>query len=122
MSPLERLNFFFDAVNRKDADAVMSCYEKDAVLSLAPVGGSVSGTDQVREALAGFLTMELSLTDARELLSTDGQLAITSLNWTATGSDPDGQPLTLTGKSSEVWRRQPDGEWLMAIDSPWWAG
>ncbi len=122
MSPLDRLNFFFDAVNRKDADAVISCYEKEAVLSLAPAGGTATGADQIREALAGFLTMQLSLADGRELLSADGQLALTALNWTATGVDPEGNPINLSGKSTEVWRRQADGEWLLAIDSPWWAG
>lgn len=120
MDPMERVVFFFDAINRKDADAVISCYEPEAVLSLDPHGGTVSGADKIREALAGFLTMEMSLADKRELRSADGQLALTRLTWTATGVGPDGEPITMSGKSTEVLRRQPDGKWLVAIDSPWW--
>ncbi|MDE8671089.1 DUF4440 domain-containing protein [Pseudarthrobacter sp. H3Y2-7] len=121
MSPLERLLFFFDAINRKDADALIACYEPDAILTLAPAGGTSTGADQIREALAGFLTYQMSFADERELRSADEQLAITTLNWKATGSDPDGEPITMSGKSTELFRRQADGEWLMVIDSPWWA-
>lgn len=121
MNPSERIAFFFDAVNRKDVDAAMSCYEPEAVLSLVPSGGTVSGLDQIREALAGFFTFEMSFSDVRELCSFDGKVALTALNWTAAGTGPDGEAITMSGQSTEVMRRQADGEWLLAIDSPWWA-
>ena len=34
---------------------------------------------------------------------------------------PDGKPATMSGKSVEVVRRQPDGRWLFAIDFPFGA-
>jgi ketosteroid isomerase-like protein len=122
MEPMDRVRSFFDAVNRKDAEAALACYEPDAVLSLAPNGGAATGTDEIREALAAFLTMRMSLAGDRELRSPDGQLALTTLTWTAEGADPDGNPVTLSGRSTEVLRRQPDGDWLMVLDSPWWIG
>lgn len=30
----------------------------------------------------------------------------------------DGKPLSMSGKTSEVLRRQPDGRWLYIIDHP----
>lgn len=120
MGPLDRVRFFFDAVNRRDEEAALSCFEANAVLSLAPNGGASEGTEAIREALAGFMTMTMKLNDARELRTPDGQLALTSLDWEATGPGPDGSPATLSGKSTEVFRLQPDGEWRMVIDSPWW--
>ncbi|TYQ09706.1 UNVERIFIED_ORG: ketosteroid isomerase-like protein [Gordonia westfalica J30] len=122
MEPMERVQYFFDAVNRKDADAALSCYEATAVLDLGPDGGTATGTDEVRDALAAFLTMEMELAGERELRSADGQLALTSLEWKASGADGEGNPITLTGKSTEVLRRQADGDWLMVLDSPWWIG
>ena len=122
MQPMERVAFFFDAVNRKDAAAAISCYEPEAALSLAPSGGVAEGTAAIEEALAGFLTMSMTLGGQRELRSPDGQLALTSLDWTAAGADAEGNPTTLSGRSTEVLRRQPDGDWLMVLDSPWWIG
>jgi ketosteroid isomerase-like protein len=121
MSPLERLRHFFESINRNDGDALLASYEPDAVLSLAPNGGIATGTDQLREALAAFLPFEMSFTDERELISADGQLALTSLRWKAAGTGPDGEPVTMEGTSTEVFRRQADGEWLLVLDSPWWA-
>jgi len=121
MSPLERLRYFFESINRNDGDAVLGCYEPDAVLSLAPSGGTATGTDELREALAAFLPFEMSFSDERELRSADGQLAITTLTWEASGTGPEGEPIVMGGRSTEVFRRQPDGEWLLVLDSPWWA-
>lgn len=120
MEPMERIRFFFESVNRKDGEAALSCYESNAVFSLAPNGGAEEGHPAIKEALVGFLAMKMTLGDTKEVRSPDGQIALTSLNWKAEGSDADGNPMTMTGQSTEVLRRQPDGDWLMVIDSPWW--
>lgn len=119
-SPLEQLAFFFDAINRKDLDAVMSCYEPTAVLSQRPAAGNASGAAQIREAVAGFLAFHMEALETRELIDSAGGIALTGVTWKATGHGPDGKPLELSGKSTEVFRRQPSGEWKLAIDSPWW--
>lgn len=120
MEPMERIKYFFDSVNKKDGEAALSCFEPNAVLSLAPNGEAALGHSEIEEALVGFLAMTMTLGDTKEVRSPDGQIALTSLNWSAEGSDDDGNPITMTGQSTEVLRRQPDGNWLMVIDSPWW--
>jgi ketosteroid isomerase-like protein len=35
-----------------------------------------------------------------------------------TGTDPDGNDVSMTGLTSDVVRRQPDGNWLFVIDNP----
>ncbi len=50
---------------------------------------------------------------------TTGDLAMSLVKWTLNGTGPDGKPLTMTGTSSDVARRQPDGTWRMVIDNPW---
>jgi ketosteroid isomerase-like protein len=52
------------------------------------------------------------------VLSGDGSLALTGLKWSATGTDPEGKPVALSGNSTEVVRRQSDGTWLFVIDNP----
>jgi ketosteroid isomerase-like protein len=56
------------------------------------------------------------------LQNADGDLALTGGRWKMTGTDPDGNPVTLSGNSCEVVRRQADRAWRFAIDNPWGAG
>jgi ketosteroid isomerase-like protein len=43
---------------------------------------------------------------------------MTSLRWQLTATGPDGSPISMTGHSAEVARRQPDGSWRFVIDNP----
>jgi ketosteroid isomerase-like protein len=46
-------------------------------------------------------------------------IALISANWKLKGTGPDGKPVEMTGTSVEVARKQADGSWLFAIDTPW---
>jgi ketosteroid isomerase-like protein len=49
-----------------------------------------------------------------------GDVAVVYSTWTLKGgSDPDGNAIELAGQTTDVVRRQADGTWLFAIDSPW---
>jgi ketosteroid isomerase-like protein len=53
----------------------------------------------------------------------NGDLAVAYGEWTLTGgADPDGNPVDLEGRSTDVMRRQSDGSWLDAIDDPYSLG
>jgi ketosteroid isomerase-like protein len=51
------------------------------------------------------------------LVSGDGTLALTNAQWSMTGTLPNGESFSQSGKSVEVVRRQPDGSWLFVFDS-----
>jgi ketosteroid isomerase-like protein len=69
--------------------------------------------------MKGFIAIKPKFTvKARSVLSGDGSLALTGLKWSATGTDPEGKPVTMSGNSTEVVRRQSDGTWLFVIDNP----
>ena len=52
-----------------------------------------------------------------------GDLAVLYGEWSLTGGlDPDGNPVDLEGRSTDVMRRQSDGWWLDAIDDPYSLG
>ena len=41
-------------------------------------------------------------------------------DWSLTGgTDPDGNPVNMEGRSTEIMRRQSDGSWLDVIDDPY---
>ncbi len=52
-----------------------------------------------------------------------GGLAVVYGEWSLTGgTDPDGNPVNLEGRSTEAMRRQPDGSWLDVVDDPFSRG
>ena len=50
----------------------------------------------------------------------NGDLALVYGDWSLTGgTDPDGNPVNMEGRSTEIMRRQSDGSWLDVIDDPY---
>ena len=41
--------------------------------------------------------------------------------WILRGTQPNGTPITMSGQSADVLRRQQDGTWRVLIDDPWGA-
>ena len=117
-TPQALLDAFFHAFNTGDLDATLALYEPNAALVAEP-GKTVQGTAALREALGAFLGMKPKLTPDKSELITAGDLALSLVKWTLNGTGPDGKPLTMTGTSSDVARRQPDGTWRLVIDNPW---
>jgi len=109
-----------EAITSGDMDGALSLYEPGATFAM-PAGfgeGSVTGIDDLREALGGFLAMspELRINPEKKLVS--GELAMVMGNWTLKGRDPDGNDVDASGRYVDVMRRQPDGSWLFVIDNP----
>ena len=117
-TPQELLEAFFRTFNAGDLDATLALYEPNAMLVAEP-GKTVQGMAALREALSAFLAMMPKLTPDKSEMLTTGDLALSLVKWTLNGTGPDGKPLTMTGTSSDVARRQPDGTWRLVIDNPW---
>jgi len=47
--------------------------------------------------------------------------ALVVADWTLDANNADGSPLHLAGQTADVVRRQSNGHWLFAIDSPFGA-
>ena len=116
-NPEEMHREFEERFNAGDIDGLMTLYEPNAVLEPAP-GKVAAGTAAVRQALEGFLSFKgrVEVVSHRTVKTDD--LAVTHGTWSLTGTGPDGKPVTLGGKTTEVLRRQPDGSWLYVIDLP----
>jgi ketosteroid isomerase-like protein len=110
-----------ETMNRGDLEAAVALYEPSAVLVQDPSGEVINGHAAIREFIRAGLALGLRMTRQTTVIQ-NGDLALTGGRWKATGTDADGRPVALSGNSREVVRRQPDGTWLFAIDSPWGAG
>ncbi len=117
-SPEEMPKVFMDAFNSQDLDALMALYEPDAVFVPQP-GQPVSGTAAVREAMTGFFAINPRIEGQIKHMFQAGDIALALLSWTISGTGPDGSPMQFSDTSADVFHRQSDGTWLVAVDNPW---
>lgn len=116
-SPLDAVTQFVNALNQGDPETALSLYELGAFLVVQP-GVVATGTSALRAALAGFAALKPTLTtEAYKILEAD-DLALYCSRWTMHGTDPAGNPVHMNGRSSDVLRRQSDGNWRIALDNP----
>jgi ketosteroid isomerase-like protein len=101
---------FEAAFNARNLDSLLDLYEDEAV---------VVGHAAIREALTGFLGLNGPITMTTRTIIPTGDLAMLHAEWVVNGTGPDGAPLTLAARSSEVVRRQADGSWRYIIDNPY---
>lgn len=117
-NPQELDRLFAEALNAGDIDSLVALYEPQAALTPEP-GKVVVGASAIREALSGFLAGKPRIALTTKVLAQTGDIALATARWELAGPGPDGKPVTMSGHSAEVCRRQPDGNWLFVIDTPW---
>jgi uncharacterized protein (TIGR02246 family) len=116
--PEECDTLLIEAMNRGDLEAALALYEPNASF-VQDSGQVVVGRAAIREVMQGFLALKPQFTiEVKAVQSGDGDLALTRAKWSLSGTGPDGKPMTMSGNSTEVVRRQPDGTWLFVIDNP----
>lgn len=119
-NPVDTVTQLVKAVNQGDLEAAVACYEADATLIVQP-GQEATGKKAIREAFAGFIAMKVTITTETHKTIQAGDIVLFISKWTATGTAPDGAPMKMGGMSSDVLRRQSNGQWLIAIDNPFGA-
>lgn len=116
--PKEVVSQLIEALNKGNLEAALGLYEPEAVMVAAP-GTLASGKEALRKALAGFIALRPTIRSVTQTVIEAGGLAQYCSEWTLAGTDPAGKPVTMTGKSSDVLRKQPDGTWKIVVDNPW---
>ena len=101
-----------------DLDGAVALYEPDAVFLPDPAT-SVTGTEAIREALAGFFALQPTLTGDVQRVVEAGDTALVVNAWTLRGTLPDGTAVEQEGRSADILRRRPDGTWGLLVDDPW---
>jgi len=111
---------FASAFNSGDLDAVIKLYEPDAALVPQP-GQVTKGLSANRQALQQFMALRGRIDIKTVYVIRAGDLALLRGEWRLIGTGPDGKPVEMNGKNVEVACRQPNGDWLFAIDHPYGA-
>ncbi|MCC6847432.1 MAG: SgcJ/EcaC family oxidoreductase [Deltaproteobacteria bacterium] len=109
---------FGERVNAGDLDGLVALYEPDATL-VTQDAGTLQGHAAIREYLSGLTAMKATIDmGALRVVPAGRDLAVVHHDWRATLTTPDGRQTPLTGKATEIVRRQSDGRWLFALDDP----
>jgi len=116
-APTSTVNQLIEAINHGDLDAAVALYEEDGLLVVQP-GKIARGSEELRHALKGFITMKANLRSEAEQVIEYGDLALYLSRWNLSGTDPSGKAVTMGGQSTDILRRQRDGRWLIAVDNP----
>ena len=117
---ISAINAAFDqAFNAKNAAAIASLYDANAVVMPAPAGDSVIGRTAIESFFSGLITAgvidhQLTLTEA----VADGNLAYQRGKWAGAMLDANGARQTFGGNVQLVYRLQADGNWL-AVTHIW---
>jgi uncharacterized protein (TIGR02246 family) len=118
-APEELGVLLIELFNAGDLDGIVALYEPEALL-VQDSGQVVIGRAQIRDVYERSLAVgagaQLAMTPGQVLAGPD--VALVSNHWHITGTNADGSPMSMSGSSAEVLRRQPDGSWLYAIDNP----
>jgi uncharacterized protein (TIGR02246 family) len=115
--PEEVDQLFVQAFYAGDLEALVALYEPDASL-VQQSGQVVTGREAIRGALQGLLTLCGEFRFELKSVAGTGELALVRSDWSLVGTAPGGCLVNLSGRASEVVRRQPDGTWLYVIDNP----
>ena len=116
-TPEEVDRLFGEYVNAGNAEGLVALYERGA--TLLTDAGPATGHAAIREWLTGFLTMKPRIEmNVEKVVEGGGDVAAVYNNWKLAATGPDGAAIELSGKATEIVRRQADGTWLFVIDDP----
>jgi len=109
---------FGERVNAGDLEGVVALYEPTATL-VRQDRTTATGTAAIRQELGGLMALKPQITMNVSRIVADGDgVAVMHDEWHLSGTGPDGKPVMLSGRASEVVRRQDDGTWRFVVDDP----
>lgn len=116
-TPVDTVTQFVNAMNQGDLATALRFYEPAACFVVQP-GIIVNGQAAIGEALGNLLALKPALqTEAYTVVSGE-DIALYCARWSMRGVDPAGHVVEQAGYSADILRRQPDGNWLIAVDNP----
>ena len=118
MTPKEFLASYVEGFNAGDVNSLIIMYEADACF-VSQSGQIINGLENIRQGLQSFIDLNGKLdTKVKGVIQTS-DIALLNTEWSFNGTGPDGKAVTITGKATDVLRRQSDGNWHILIDNPW---
>jgi len=118
--PEDMNSAFAEAFNSGDIENLMALYEPSAVLVPKP-GLVVEGSRAIRAALQELLALKGRMDSQNQYALVHGDIALLRAKVHLDGIGQDGNRLEINNHTTEVVRRQPEGNWLYILDHPYGA-
>lgn len=113
---------FGEYLNAGDVEGIVALYEPGATF-VPQDGPPIAGHEQIRAAIAGFAAMKPKIRmHVAKVVAAGDDVAVLYNDWQMTVSGADGKPVEVTGKATEIVRRQSDGSWRFILDDPYMRG
>jgi uncharacterized protein (TIGR02246 family) len=118
-NPADVDRLFGERSNAGDADSLVELYEAGATF-MDPESGPLVGHDFIRPFLAAWVAMKPSIDmGSAKVVPLGDDLAVVHHDWHATIDSPEGGRSEMSGKATEIVRRQADGSWRFVLDDPY---
>jgi uncharacterized protein (TIGR02246 family) len=118
VTPKEFLSSYVKEFNTRNVSSLIDMYETDACFVAQP-GQVVKGLENIRQTLQDFIDKNGNLESKVKGVIQASNLALVNTEWSFSGAGPDGNPVNIAGKATDVLRQQSDGTWRRLIDNPW---
>lgn len=101
----------------RDLEAIVSYYTDDVIV-LLPNMPAVVGKEAARELNRSMLAIQLSVKWQPERVEAarSGDIGYARGTYVLTVRGPDGAPVTDKGNYVEIWKKQADGSWKVAVE------
>lgn len=119
-SPAQMNGIFAAAYNSGAVENLLALYEPQAVL-ITQAGESLIGLEAIKSELQNLLKLGGEMTSENQYALQMENIALLRAKFVLKTTTPKGDPLEITGNTSEVVRQQSDGRWLYIIDHPFGA-
>ena len=115
--PEKTTEVFVENFNSGDIDRLISAYYADGAVLAGDPGTPASGPE-LRAALSNYMRPGSTINATTRHALVAGDTALLVIDWVIEGTDEGGNPLSFPGTSTDVVRRDADGNWRCIIDNP----
>ena len=119
-SPAQMNGIFAVAYNSGAVENLLALYEPQAVL-ITKAGESLIGLEAIKSELQNLLKLGGTMVSENQYAFQMENVALLRAKFVLKTTTSKGDPLEITGNTSEVVRQQSDGRWLYIIDHPFGA-
>jgi len=120
-SPAQMNGIFAAAYNSGAVENLLALYEPQAVHVNNKAGESSIGLEAIKSELQNLLKLGGAMVSENQYAFQMENIALLRAKFVLKTTTPKGDPLEITGNTSEVVRQQSDGRWLYIIDHPFGA-
>ena len=100
-SPQEVVEMFASRMSAGDVDGALELYEPTSSFAPQP-RTEVTGQTSIRAALDDFMALKPQTSGTVDWIQMAGDIALVVNRWKLDGTQPDGEPVHLTGRSADV--------------------